>query len=99
MPGDGRIGHATIRVDGAEVMLADEFPESVAATGTLAPATLGGTTALVHLRVDDVDAWWARAVGAGATALCAPRDEFFGRQGKLRDPFGHVWSLNGPRKG
>ena len=62
------------------------------------PKSLGGTTVTVNLTVDDVDAWFGRAVAAGATSLRAPADEFYGRHGKLRDPFGHVWSLIGPKK-
>jgi PhnB protein len=46
-----------------------------------------------------VDAWYDRAIAAGATDVRAPKDEFYGRMGKLRDPFGHVWSLSGPPKG
>ncbi len=53
----------------------------------------------VNLSVDDVDIWWDRAMAEGATELRAPKDEFYGRHGKLRDPFGHVWSITGPKKG
>jgi PhnB protein len=42
----------------------------------------------------DVDAVFARAVAAGATAQQAPTDQFWGdRMGSLKDPFGHQWSL------
>ena len=94
-----RVGHSTLRINGGVVMLSDEFPEYAAEVGTKSPDELGGTTTTVNLAVDDVDAWFDRAINCGATSLRAPKDEFYGRHGKLRDPFGHVWSLVGPAKG
>ncbi len=43
---------------------------------------------------EDVDALYARAVEAGATAVNEPNDTFHGdRAGSLRDPYGHRWML------
>lgn len=98
-PHEGRLGHATLRINGGDVMLSDEFPEYQAMVGTKSPKTLGGTTCTVSLAVDDVDKWHERAVGARAEALRPPSDEFYGRTSKIRDPFGHVWSLTGPTTG
>ena len=44
-------------------------------------------------------AFYQRAFGAGAEVVRPLTDEFYGRNGKLRDPFGHLWSVNGPVKG
>jgi len=45
--------------------------------------------------VTDTDEAFARAVGAGATAVDAPADQFHGgRTAAVRDPFGHRWFLN-----
>ena len=93
---DGRLGHAILSINGGSLMLSDEFPESQAIIGTLSPEALGGTTSSINLSVGDVDAWYERAVAAGATSLRPPQDEFYGRHAKLRDPFGHVWSIVGP---
>ena len=93
---DGRLGHATLSINGGSLMLSDEFPENQAIIGTLSPEALGGTTSSINLSVGDVDAWYDRAVAAGATSLRPPQDEFYGRHAKLRDPFGHVWSIVGP---
>ena len=91
---EGKLGHATLRINGGRVMLADEFPDLEAVTGNVAPPTLDGrTTFTLTLTVNDADAWQARALKAGATEIRACSDEFFGRHGKVRDPFGHVWSL------
>lgn len=96
---DGRLGHATLSLNGGSLMLSDEFPELADIVGTTSPETLGGTTSSVHLSVDVVDRWFDRAIKAGATALRPPTKEFFGRHGKLRDPCGHVWAIVGPNKG
>ena len=90
---EGKIGHAELKIGDALLMLADEFPEH-----NKSPMTLGGTPVILHLTVDDTDAWVKRAVAAGAEALTEVSDQDYGRVGKIRDPFGHIWMLNGPRK-
>jgi PhnB protein len=88
---DGRIGHAEITIGAARVMVADEYPE----IDVRSPQTLGGSPTLLHLTVPDVDAAFARAVAAGATALAEPEDQVHGnRHGTLVDPFGHRWMLS-----
>ena len=91
---EGKIGHAALLVNEGVIYLADEFPEHEALTGNVAPPTLGGrTTCTVNLNVDDARAWFSRAVAAGCEPLREVTGEFFGDHGKVRDPFGHVWSL------
>lgn len=91
---EGKVGHAALRINGAPLYLADEFPDYEAMTGNVAPPTLDNrTTFTINLTVDDPDAWFERAVGAGCEVVREMSDEFFGRHGKVRDPFGHVWSL------
>lgn len=94
-PHEGKLGHATLKINGSDVMISDEFPSH---SEVRSPKTLGGTTSTINLSVDDVDAWFARALEAGAESLRAPNDEFYGRMGKVRDPFGHSWSFSGPKK-
>jgi PhnB protein len=95
---DGRLGHASLGFNNGGVFhLADEFPELQDRIGVRAPRTLGSTTVSVSLAVDDVDAWVARAVGEGATVIRPATDDFYGRHAKLIDPFGHVWSMIGPK--
>jgi PhnB protein len=95
-PYEGKLGHATLRINGSDVMLSDEFPEEM--TGVRSPKSLGGTTCTVSLAVDDADAWFERARTAGAEIVRPLKDEFYGRSGKLRDPFGHTWGIVGPVK-
>ena len=52
---DGRLGHASLSINGGQIMLSDEFPEFAEAVGTSAPPTLSGTTVTISLAVDDVD--------------------------------------------
>ena len=90
---DGTIGHASIRVFGATVFLADA-PEDMPGDAK-SPTTAGGTTVLLHQYVPDVDAAVARAEAAGGTVLRAPEDQFYGdRASVVADPFGHQWSLH-----
>lgn len=88
--GSGRIGHAELRIGPAVLMLSDEYPEC----GIVGPQSLGGTSASIHLHVDDADALLARAVAAGGTLLRPAGDAFYGeRSGTVRDPFGHEWLI------
>lgn len=88
---DGGIGHAEINIDGARIMLADEFPE----IGFRSPETLGGSPVNIHLDVPDVDAVARRALAAGATVVRPVQDQFYGdRSGQVRDPFGYIWTIS-----
>ncbi|HLO00327.1 MAG TPA: VOC family protein [Pyrinomonadaceae bacterium] len=90
MPG-GKLGHAEIKIGDALVMLADEFPDY----GNLSPKTLGGSAVRLHMYVEDVDAFFEKAVAAGAKILIPLADQFYGdRSGRLEDPFGHVWLVS-----
>jgi PhnB protein len=85
---DGRLGHAEIRLGDSVIMLSDEFPEY----GGRSPETLGGSPVSIHLYVDDVDAFFEKALAAGAKARKPVMDQFYGdRSGQLEDPFGHLW--------
>jgi len=90
-PDGSRLMHATIKIGDASVMMSDEFPEY---GGNRGPDIVGGTTVSIHLYVPDVDKAFAQALEAGASAIMPVADMFWGdRYGKLRDPFGHEWSL------
>ncbi len=60
------------------------------------PAAYGGTPVVMHLYVDDVDAFFARASAAHAVVVAPPKDEFYGdRACRLGDPSGHIWLIAG----
>jgi PhnB protein len=86
--------HAQLRIADSVVPGSDENLQRHPEVRVGAPETLGGTGLLLELYVDDVDAWYQRAVQAGATPSMPPTDTFFGdRYGWVTDPFGHIWSL------
>jgi len=91
IPWEGKIGHVEFEIDGARLMLADEFPEY-----NRSPKTLGGTPVSIHIDVRDVDALFVQAVEAGAKVLQQIKVEPYGRVCKLEDPFGHTWFFNTP---
>ncbi|SFW36933.1 VOC family protein [Nitrosovibrio sp. Nv17] len=86
---DGRIGHAELAIGDSRIMLSD----GCSGEGGLAHPRFGAAVPVgLYLYVDDVDAVFARALQAGATAVRPVQDQFYGdRSGTLADPFGHVW--------
>lgn len=87
----GKIMHAEFEIGDSVVMLSDEFPEM----GGKSPKTLGGTVGGIWLYVPDTDALYNRAIAAGATSMMPPADMFWGdRTSRIRDPFGHEWSIS-----
>lgn len=86
----GKIGHAEIKIGDSMIMLADEMPGS----GSRSPQSLGGTTSGIFLYVENADAVFNQAVSAGAKVESPLADMFWGdRYGRLKDPFGHSWSV------
>ena len=93
---DGRLVHAAIQINGATVMLIDDFPEMCDGKSST-PTALGGTPVTIHLNVTDIDAKFQRAIDAGATVVMPLAEQFWGdRYGCLADPFGHQWSMGQP---
>jgi PhnB protein len=87
---NGKLIHATICVCNASIMLIDENADY----GMLGPQALGGSPVTIHLMVEDVDAFVARAEAAGAKIIMPVADRFWGdRYGIIEDPFGHRWSI------
>ena len=84
----GRTMHIHLYVNGSSLMLGDAYPEY--GHPLEKPQAFNLT-----LQVDDIDAWWRRAVDAGATVVMPVQKMFWGDlYGQLRDPFGVMWSMN-----
>jgi uncharacterized glyoxalase superfamily protein PhnB len=82
---DGVIHHATVRIG-------DSMVEMGEAHGPWQPMP---TT--FYLYVDDVDAWYRRAIEAGASSKGEPADQSYGdRVGGVADPFENTWYLGTP---
>jgi len=77
---DGSVMHATIKIGDSMLMLSDGR---------------GGWPARptdFYLYVTSVDEWYARAMGAGATSIKPPTNEFYGdRVGGVTDGSGNRW--------
>jgi PhnB protein len=79
---EGRIYHAQLRIGNSMLELGD-------ANGPYQPMP---TT--MFLYVEDADAWYERAIKAGATSMYPPADQPYGdRLGGVKDPFGNTWYI------
>lgn len=89
---DGRIQHAEMAWHDAVIMVG---PECTYESNIKAPVTSGVASPVnLYLYCDDVDALFARATKAGAKAVSAPQNMFWGdRMCKVADPDGHQWSF------
>lgn len=95
MPADekGRTMHIHLHVNGSSLMLSDPYPDY----GHPHRPAQGYTLTLM---VEDVDAWYERAIAAGCAPVGPPADMFWGdRFATVKDPFGVEWAMNGPAKG
>lgn len=87
---DGGVAHAELRIGDSMFMLASASSEMTVAT----PTAQQWAAVALTLYVPDNDAAFDRAISAGFTEERPPTDMFWGdRMSKLRDPFGHCWSL------
>jgi PhnB protein len=80
--------HIHLHINGSSLMLSDAYPEH--GHPLQKPQSFNLT-----LQVKDIDAWWKRAMEAGATSVMPVQQMFWGdRYGQLLDPFGVMWSMN-----
>ena len=85
---DGIVRHAKIAIGNSIVEMGE-------AHGQWQPMPM-----VFMLYVDDVDAWYERAMdAAGAISVAEPKDQAYGdRTGAVKDPFDNVWYI-GTRSG
>lgn len=87
---NGGIMHAEIKIGDSPIMIGEACP----AWGAKSPSELGGSPVGLCLYVEDVDARFKQAVGAGAKAVRPVMDQFYGdRSGTVTDPDGHQWTI------
>jgi len=78
---DGSIGHAEVRIGDSFILVADAQGDEYK------PMAAG-----IHLYVEDCDFTYKRAIGAGATSVREPQDQFYGdRSAGVNDQFGNKW--------
>ena len=99
---NGAVLHAQLRIGESVFLVSEEnmgmaeaqFARFETGMRTRSPETLGGTSCVIELYVDDVDATFRRAQDAGAQVKMPVTDQFYGdRVGQFEDPFGHVWGV------
>jgi PhnB protein len=92
LDGEGGSVVARLSVEGAEFWLGEESPEHK----NFSPQSLDGGTVRMILTVTDPDAFFARAVAAGATAVHPVSEDYGWRLGRVVDPYGHHWEICRP---
>jgi uncharacterized glyoxalase superfamily protein PhnB len=87
VPGDrGAVAHAQLTTGAGMIMLGSGSGEEGNAWDTVAQG--------VYVRVEDVDAHYARAKAAGAEIVRELQNTDYGsREYSVRDPEGHLWSF------
>lgn len=81
---DNRVAHAKIRIQDSLIELGEP-------RGVWQPKH-----AMLFLYVDDADAWFNRAVAAGAQVTTPLNNQPYGRTGAVRDPQGNLWHVCTP---
>jgi len=77
---DGQIRHAEVQIGDSIIMLG------------ITSSTFGDATATLYVYVDDADARYQKALGAGATSISEPANQFYGdRHAGVKDPNGISW--------
>jgi PhnB protein len=88
----GVVNHAELALDSVAFALA----QSVEEWGWSDPGSVGGSPVLIMLTVPDPDATADRMVQQGAELVIPVDNRPYGkRQGRVKDPFGHLWVISG----
>jgi len=83
---DGSLAVAQLSVGGALFW--------VQADSNVGPSGAGTGSVRMILSVDDPDAVFDRAVGAGAAVVSAIHEDYGWRTGRVTDPFGFDWEMS-----
>lgn len=80
--GEGKIGHAEMKIGDSFLMLADASEEWKA------------TRTLLHLYFENADEIYKNALDAGAVSIKEPVDQPYGdRSAAIQDSFGNIWGI------
>ncbi|MFJ6322229.1 MULTISPECIES: VOC family protein [unclassified Rhizobium] len=92
---NGTIVNAVLRIGTSTISVA----EQVIAWQWMSPAEIGGSPVLLTLTVADPDDISTRMIRAGSEIVVPIKDRPYGkREGRVRDPFGHLWILSCPSR-
>lgn len=88
----GKVVHAALQALGLELALTEADPPI-----NSSPLHLGGSTVMFRVTLADPDALAAAIVAGGGEVIFPVGDRDYGyREGRLRDPFGHLWIVSRP---
>ena len=81
---EGKLLHATVQIGNNTLELCEAY-------GEFQPMPCH-----MHLHVADADAFYARAIAAGAKSVDSPSNKPYGRSGGVKDVFGNTWYITSP---
>ncbi|MEQ1519275.1 MAG: VOC family protein [Usitatibacteraceae bacterium] len=88
---NGLVGYARLTLGDFSLALSEEVPS----WGWLSPLSLGGSPVLLQLELESCDMVAERMVAENAEVIIPIKDRPYGkREGRIRDPFGHLWVLS-----
>lgn len=88
---EGLVVHAALRIGSTTVAMAGENPD----WNNHGPQLLNGSPVILQVMVADADAVGNAFVREGGEVVFPIADQFYGkREGRLKDPFGHLWIIS-----
>ncbi|MBY3217735.1 VOC family protein [Rhizobium laguerreae] len=88
---DGLVSHASLTLGDYSIALSEEVPD----WGWVSPMSLGGSPVLIQLDLEDCEMVAHKMLTEGAEVVIPIKDRPYGkREGRIRDPFGHLWILS-----
>ena len=82
---DGGVGYCELQIGNSRVLLGEPMDSG---------DSMGGGSSSLILYVEDVDALFKQALGAGGKQTSPVQNQFWGdRTGTFADPFGHRWTV------
>lgn len=88
---DGLVGYARLTLGDFSLAVSEEMPD----WGWISPLSLGGSPVLIQLELEDCDMVAEKMLEAKAEVVIPIKDRPYGkREGRIRDPFGHLWILS-----
>ncbi|WP_328316134.1 VOC family protein [Streptomyces sp. NBC_00388] len=88
----GRVMVVVLQIGGSPFSLSPAVPE----WGWLSPEDVGGSPVLLEAEFTDQDSVAERMAAGGGTVVVPVENRPYGkREGRLRDPFGHLWIVTG----
>ena len=93
-PSENWLLHLDLKIGNSILMLSGTSQGVDAFGNWLTPDKAQGTTAVLHLYVEDVDITYERAIVSGCEIKMKIMNAFWGdRYAQVLDPFGYIWSM------